>query len=614
MRNLKVVKGNDFSIIVPLAQAVRDETGVTYSDLTLDRLVVSSVKFINTYSKEFDCVWHAGSDNISIKIDVGGNDLPVGKYDLEIVGVLDGDDIRATSKNVLFIVNSSQDSNLLADPVDMDAIPIPSTGPIDLTGNNDIIKYINRLLDSTLHNIDPYVREYFLSRLEDDTANGVITFLKKIFARGGAEFGNFVKGLYAGTGGAIDDRGNAEFESLRVRSYLEVLELVVNRLSALEGDQILTESDTIESVTRNDDGTYLLKLKEKYEGYFTAQHVNNVLKGIINTLPAHAQGITDVTRSDSEREGDSGTAYYYTSWMLIKAVDTVKNEITVALYPDEEVPAGRNFAPCKEMKIARWGNADDSKPELQSCLFLSSGDGKIIHLKRVNKPIIDFNNYGFTLGTIPEPLQNLLPRYANGDAVYVDTVYAQNFQKINKQHQPITEIVDRGQWTANPSEPYHFNGKNSGGTYETSTVYHIGCKWQCIHEGTSSEPVWNSTDWILIEGNSNLTLEFTDEEGYAITYLAVRPQHVDFTVFAKVFLGHIDITSDIRDQDVTWTIDRGTGYEDMDRAWSIAKSGHKSLRITNDDMPSTFAAGDKIKITCSILVRDGKFVTNEIII
>ena len=178
-----------------------------------------------------------------------------------------------------------------------------------------------------------------LPRVANDSAQGIITFLKGLVSEGiisakqGVEIGEFVTGLYTGTGAAIDEKGNAEVESLRVRSYLEVMELIINRLSAIEGDQILTEADTIETVDDLGDGLYRLKLKEKWEGYFTAQVVGNVVKGIINTLA-------------------SGSGVYYTSWMLVKDVDTATNQIVVQTYPDEDTPAGRNFPPCELMKIA----------------------------------------------------------------------------------------------------------------------------------------------------------------------------------------------------------------------------------------------------------------------
>ena len=151
MRNLKIVKGNDFSIIIPLAQVRRDENGVTYSDLTLDNLTINKLQFVSSYSKSYIPTWQNGEDNASIKINISGGLLPIGMYDLEIIGVMNGTrNVRAYCKNILGIVNSSQDSNLMSDTVDMDTIPLPSVGPIDMSGVNSLRKYINRIIDERL--------------------------------------------------------------------------------------------------------------------------------------------------------------------------------------------------------------------------------------------------------------------------------------------------------------------------------------------------------------------------------------------------------------------------------------------------------------------------------
>lgn len=168
--------------------------------------------------------------------------------------------------------------------------------------------------------VGSFSSDKYLRKDIEDIAQKVITFLD------GAYFGTFTSSIVNGTGAAIDKDGNAEVESLKVRSFVEVMDLIVNRQQALEGDQILTESDTIETVEDLGYGTYRLSLRRKWEGYFTAQVQNNVLRGIINTL-------------------SSGSGDYYTSWMRVNSVNTANNSIEVTLYPDDEVPAGKNYPP-----------------------------------------------------------------------------------------------------------------------------------------------------------------------------------------------------------------------------------------------------------------------------
>ena len=439
--------------------------------------------------------------------------------------------------------------------------------------------------------------ELFLSKTSDDTAAGIITFLKGLVSEGiisakqGVEIGEFVTGLYTGTGAAIDEKGNAEVESLRVRSYLEVMELIINRLSAIEGDQILTEADTIETVDDLGDGLYRLKLKEKWEGYFTAQVVGNVVKGIINTLA-------------------SGSGVYYTSWMLVKDVDTATNQIIVQTYPDEDTPAGRNFPPCELMKIARWGNVADEKR--QSCLYFSSSDNRILRLSRVTKPIIDIGNYGFILGELPEwfydPEQKL-PINKNGDAIYVKTLVYQNAVKMNYQGKPEATIVDRGNWMENPEEPYHFEAINAQtGVYETSDVWYRGCKWRCIKDCPTGAPRYDSMEWFMIEGNPDFTISIEVENGGMLDYDWFAVHGTDLVVTGQIH--NQDVTADILDTDVSWTRRskdaEGNWRVSDDEAWNALLRKGKTLHLTVDDISyNSSGLPQMLEFTATALLRDG---------
>ena len=439
--------------------------------------------------------------------------------------------------------------------------------------------------------------ELFLSKASNDTAAGIITFLKGLVSEGiisakqGVEIGEFVKGLYTGTGAAIDEKGNAEVESLRVRSYLEVMELIINRLSAIEGDQILTEADTIETVDDLGDGLYRLKLKEKWEGYFTAQVVGNVVKGIINTLA-------------------SGSGVYYTSWMLVKDVDTATNQIIVQTYPDEDTPAGRNFPPCELMKIARWGNVADEKR--QSCLYFSSSDNRILRLSRVTKPIIDIGNYGFILGELPEwfydPEQKL-PINKNGDAIYVKTLVYQNAVKMNYQGKPEATIVDRGNWMENPEEPYHFEAINAQtGVYETSDVWYRGCKWRCIKDCPTGAPRYDSMEWFMIEGNPDFSISIEVENGGMLDYDWFAAHGTDLVVTGQIH--NQDVTADILDKDVSWTRRskdaEGNWRVSDDEAWNALLRKGKTLHLTVDDISyNSSGLPQMLEFTATALLRDG---------
>ena len=436
---------------------------------------------------------------------------------------------------------------------------------------------------------DSPIREMFLSRLVDDVAKGNITFEQAIEVLGlasfggGAEFGEFIKSLYAGKGAGIDANGNAEFESVRVRSYFECLELIVNRLSAIEGDQILTEADTIESVDDLGNNCYGLHLRSKWDGYFTAQRENNVLKGIINTLAA-------------------GSGLYYTCWMRVNSVNTANNYIEVTAYPDEDTPAGTNYPPCADMKIARWGNQTDKTR--QSCIYLSSTEGRIVRLTGVTKPIIEPENYGATFGTLPEFLRSMdLPIVDGQDYVYARGLIVQDIIRIDYKGKPISEVIDRGPWAAGAA--YYCEALNpETGIYEISDVWYMGCKWRCAKTGTTTAPAWNNTDWAMVEGNPQFTVEFAD------TDYIFDPDRFSLTLTIIARLYNMDITDDILPADVEWTRysedANGVPRTASDNAWALKRAGAgKSLSLTIEDCDLNGYMPRTLKFIATVTLRDG---------
>lgn len=160
-----------------------------------------------------------------------------------------------------------------------------------------------------------------ISKEHDDKAEGLITFMLGLVsndvvkAKLGAEFGDFANSMIAGKGAGIDERGNAQVESLEVRSYMKVMELIINRISAVESDFNFTESGTIDKVEELEPGTYLLTIRKRWDFDFTAFQEHDVVYGSINTLLS-----------------DGG---YFTSWFRVLSVNTSANTLTVADLPGQ---------------------------------------------------------------------------------------------------------------------------------------------------------------------------------------------------------------------------------------------------------------------------------------
>ena len=502
-----------------------------------------------------------------------------------------------------------------------------------------------------------------LSRIEDDICQGRITFQQGLNAIGSIILNSDIKsnqfesGLYTGHGWRIDELGNAELESLRVRSFLEVVELLINRIQAQEGDTLFTDNDQIDMVQKvvddtDNSTTYILSLKEKFDGYVTSQMYGNILKGIINTLAAKQAGVSDESGDTSAQGQDDGGNLYYTSWMRVIGTHTTEpstlnvNQIRVVLYGDDQVPEQRNFEPCELMTIARWGCIDYSTPSdpqsvkdsiirRQRVFMISTSEGRVVKYNGVDTPILKNGNYGVTIGELPEFVKNYpdVSSILNEVGEHTDWLYAQgvvvgNYIKISREGLPVPVTVFCGDWVDgstidNPTPCngiYFYNEYNEQTMqYEIHEVRHMGGRWQCLqHQPVRQggvdvyhEPKWNSSYWRLVDGNDNLTIEFVSSNGFSF-----RRGAVNTVVTPHLFYGNVDISSDVAAENWSWTRQSESGKTDADRTWDAQHAGVKQLYLTNQDMPANWSSSNKAIFTLTVQVDDGKnirIVDNQII-
>lgn len=503
-----------------------------------------------------------------------------------------------------------------------------------------------------------------LSRVADDVAQGKITFQQGLNSLMSAVFADdvrsqdFVSGMYSGRGWRIDNLGNAEMESLRVRSVLEVIELLVNRLQAQEGDTLFSDNDQIEKVdvvTGGGGTSYILSLKEKWDGYITSQMYGNILKGIINTLAAKEGGVSDESSTSVEVDGANK---YYTSWMRVTATHNTDNtlgvnQIRVVLFSDSDTPAQKNFAPCELMTFARWGCIDYSSSDAsqyaaeglstaaaiaasikkrQTVFYISSNEGRIVKLTGVNKPIIEDGNYGMVFGVIPdfirqwdswERLVREHPHLEDRDYLYAQGLIYQDLVKVDITGAPVPVTVYCGDWVdgsqmQNPTigNGIYFNvgWNDTTKQFERHTARHSNGTWMCLQnqpvtvQGVTTyyEPKWGSDYWMLIDGNGNYSIEFESTMGSSF-YVG----HVGTTITPHLYYGNVDISADIDVQYWSWTRSTESGSTAADTIWN---NNHKQMRIltlTDEDMPTGWGRNNKAIFTCTVVVNDG---SNQVII
>lgn len=453
--------------------------------------------------------------------------------------------------------------------------------------------------------------KHFISKINDDTAKGTVTFEKiQKFLKGltaedlsqfkkGATFGEFIQGMLFGTGGRIDELGNAEFESITSRSSIIAKELIVNRQTAMESNFVFTESGMVETVTEipaateGGNVTYDLKLQKRWNNDFTAFKENDVVLASINTLAENGK--------------------YYDMWLRVLSVNTVTNTITVVCYPDNECPSKKNYPPCELARLIRWGNAVDE--DRQSCWYISSSEGLLVWLDHVTKPIIDKTNYSLALGKLPDALSFLFQDFPTANkrdgAFYAKWMMAASFQQIDYQGNPIYTTRDRGVWSlavAQGDNPYR-NGDRT-----IDTVYYLGCKWKCLEDKTTKPPTYSSTAWAFVEGNPYFTLEMLSSKlwNFRLNDLMATNADGSWKVFTTLSVVGRLYNQDVTDSmtNVAWTRDSGDPTADNKWALSHANCG-LSVDLTYEDLGGAAFKVGTVVFRCEAQIKDGETMYSE---
>ena len=453
--------------------------------------------------------------------------------------------------------------------------------------------------------------KHFISKINDDTAKGTITWEKiQKFLQGltaedlsqfkrGATFGEFIQGMLFGTGGRIDELGNAEFESITSRSSIIAKELIVNRQTAMESNFVFTESGMVETVTEipaameGGNVTYDLKLQKRWDNDFTAFKENDVVLASINTLTENGK--------------------YYDMWLRVLSVNTVTNTITVVCYPDNECPSKKNYPPCEMARLIRWGNAVDE--DRQSCWYISSSEGLLVWLDHVTKPIIDKTNYSLAMGKLPDALSFLFQDFPTANkrdgAFYAKWMMAASFQQIDYQGNPIYTTRDRGVWSlavAQGDNPYR-NGDRT-----IDTVYYLGCKWQCLEDKTTKPPTYSSTAWAFVEGNPYFTLEMLSSKlwNFRLNDLMATNADGSWKVFTTLSVVGRLYNQDVTDSmtNVVWIRDSGDPTADNKWALSHANCG-LSVDLTYEDLGGAAFKIGSVTFRCNAEIKDGETMYSE---
>lgn len=416
------------------------------------------------------------------------------------------------------------------------------------------------------------------------------------------KFGQFIDSMIAGKGAGIFPDGRGQFSRLEVRDALVVMRLIINEIQAMAGDFSFSDAGCIEKVEDLGDDTYKLWMEKRTEYDVTNFLENDVMYSIVNNL---LTGGTD----------------YYTSWFRCLTKNVNDNTLTVVLYPDSEVPGGKNYPPVARYNLTRKGNAvvpdEGEVNERAQSWLLSSREGRIMFLANVYKPILEDYNYAISIGKFPQikAIENL-PISDTDMGIMAKTIVCEQLYQYDYNGDIIPNKVDRSEWSlsvAQSEQPYRFiqhdrlypDGQHTFTELEQHTVYHYGCKWGCLVDKTQDEPVWNSPSWVLLEGDKNYHLNFESSNGWQF-FLS----QVNTDVTAVVSYGNRDITNVLmatEGVEVEWL--RDTGNVPSDNSWKPTYVDWKknTIHLSVSDMGSGWGYEyRKISFICRVFIPVGE--------
>lgn len=482
------------------------------------------------------------------------------------------------------------------------ARPVTGVASGEDTGKPD--KVSNTVLATTAWVKSEFLEldDRFLRKDSPDTTHfllslfGGATFAENVSSRGA------VDSMVAGKGSILTEDGRIQTDRLEVRQSMKVMELIINRLQGTEHDYVFSPTRKVVKAEQIAESTYRLVLEPLVnDAELIPFHEGNILYSIVNDLL-------------------TGGSNYYTSYSRVLSVNQNEYSITVVLYPDAEVPGGKNHPPVEGYNISRRGDVHlpsdgQSNPDSQSW-YLSSSEGRLMFLQNVIKPVLDDYNYALSVGKIPriKAVEEIgLPEDAVG--VMAETIVAQNIYHYDYNGDIVPNIVDRGQWSKDTAQsadkPYRnitvTTQRPNGTKYtllEQHAVYRWGCKWGCLVDKTTEEPRWNAQGWQLLEGNNTYELTIDSSEDYAF-----RRGKVDTVVTFSVSHASEDITArllQLPGTQIVWF--RDSGNAPSDNTWKpVFVDGQKNrLKLTNGDMPSQWGFEiRKVRFVVQVYLPDG---------
>lgn len=228
----------------------------------------------------------------------------------------------------------------------------PASGRMMMMSVNSAIQ---QAAENTRMAVMSATQKTYLSKNVPDVAMGNIRLAA------GATFGNYSQGeaIEEGEGGAIDETGHAEFDSMTLRKWLEVPELRFNRVDIQIGNKwnapgggilasVYPDYDAQGNIQNT--GTAYLKLEE---GEIGAIAVDDICMGIYHDdINENSNALSDADDS----KGNFKFSGFYTTYFRVTQIIAANNSSFRYVIRPTSASWTQTFHPCGAMHFVAYGN------------------------------------------------------------------------------------------------------------------------------------------------------------------------------------------------------------------------------------------------------------------
>lgn len=345
----------------------------------------------------------------------------------------------------------------------------------------------------------------------------------------------FVGGM-TGLGGRIDEHGDAEMQSLKLRGFLEVPELRYNRVEICMGDTWYAPSAGIIESVDTTAQTITLKLEE---GEIGSPRVGDICMGIFHNLNTSENATADYDDGRGNRRFAGFATCYFriTEELDTTTYKTFKYQLrpVSGAYPTQ-------YHPAASMTFVGYGSF--SNEDRQTSRY---------ETRTYQRYLTGVSDWEFTASNIAAQygdLSNLsvFGIEMRGYSAYLNNIYMSGvIQQFTPGGEEVPTIIDRGVWSA--TETYNRN----------DDVYWNNGHWRCLVDGTKTEPGKDAEEWVYLGGYGMLEtvsiFKKSESEPAKPTELKIPPE------------GWTTETLPMSDQRPTWMC-TGTVVDGEVKSWS----------------------------------------------